>query len=108
MISIQKIHFPADCEVVHNYFFDYDPVNEFNEADSIEYLSEDLFQCAFPKEDIIVDLGWYGDLKTNKGEFRVNIIQNENWEIPVNIINSKSVAEMKEIITKILDYYSSS
>ena len=105
MIKIQEIDFPLDCTITNNDFYTYDPVNAFNEADSLKYLNEDLLQCAFPKEDMIIDLGWYGDINTNKGEFRINVINLENWEIPFNVIYSKSVEEIKELLTKILLYY---
>jgi hypothetical protein len=105
MIEIQTIDFPLDCRLINNDFYNYDPVNSFNEADSSKYLNEDLLQCTFPIDDLIIDLGWYGDLKSSKGEFRIYIIQNENWEIPFNIIHSKSVEETKDLLTKILQYY---
>ena len=106
MISIQKINFPFDCEIINNDFYNYDPLSSFNEADNLKYLNEDLLQCAFPGEDIVIDLGWYGDIISNKGEFKIYIIKNENWEIPINIIHSKSVLEIKTLLNKILQYYS--
>jgi hypothetical protein len=107
MIQIQEINFPLDCMVIHHDFYDYDPKISFNEADSLKYLNEDLLQCKFPLVDIIIDLGWYGDVILNKGEFRIHIIKSENWEIPSNIIYPKSVDETKELLTKILQYYTS-
>lgn len=105
MIKIQSINFPLDCEIVNHDFYNYDPLNKYVKADSIKYLNEDLLQCSFPEDEIIIDLGWYGDITTNTGEFRIYIIQNENWEIPFNIIHSKSVTETTELLIKILDYY---
>ncbi|MBL4746457.1 MAG: hypothetical protein JKY08_08820 [Flavobacteriaceae bacterium] len=106
MISIQKIKVPEDCNIIVNEFYNYDPKKAFTEADNYRYLSEDLFQCAFPEEGLIIDLGWYGDLKTNTGEFKIDIILKENWEIPMHTIYSNSVREIKELLLKILDYYS--
>lgn len=105
MIRIQKINFPTDCILINNDFYSYDPLLSFNEADSLKYLNEDLLQCSFPEDDIIIDLGWYGDIISNNGEFKIYIIQNENWEIPFNIIYSKSAEEIKNLLTKILHYY---
>ena len=105
MIQIQEIDFPLDCKVIYNDFHSYDPVNSFNEADSSKYLNEDLLQFSFPKEDMIIDLGWYGDIISNKGEFRIYIIKNENWEHPFNIIYSKSAQEIKNHLTKIMLYF---
>jgi len=55
---------------------------------------------------MIIDLGWYGNLKTNEGEFRIYIVINENWEYPFNVIHSKSVDEIKTLLTKTLEYCS--
>lgn len=108
MIRIQEIDFPPDCKIVNNDFYSYDPVNSFNEVDSLKYLNEDLLQCSFPAEHMIIDVGWYGDIITNKGEFRIYIIEYENWQIPFNIIHSKSVEETKDLLNKILEYYTQS
>ena len=105
MIKIQDINFPEDCQIVNHDFYDYNPLDSYNKPDSLKYLNEDLLQCSFPEDEVIIDLGWYGDITANKGEFRIHIIQNENWEIPFNIIHSKSVDETKELLIKILDYY---
>lgn len=106
MIEIQEIDFPVDCKVINNDFYTYDPENEFTEADSLKYLSEDLLQCSFPLDHTIIDLGWYGNRKTNIGEFRVQVIQHENWDVPFNTTYSKSVEEAKAIFTKVLQYFS--
>lgn len=107
MIEIQEINFPSDCEIINNDFYDYDPLTSFNKADSKQYLHEDLLQCSFPIDHLIIDLGWYGDVNSNQGEFRIQVIQNENWDNPFNVIYSKSSEEVKEILTKILHYYTS-
>ena len=62
MISLQKIDFPSDCIITRHNFHNYDPQNDFSEESNFDYLSEDLLQCSFPEERIIVDLGWYGDI----------------------------------------------
>jgi hypothetical protein len=108
MIEIQNIEFPKDCKVIKNEFYNYDPEKSYNKSDSLDYLSEDILQCSFPEDEMNIDLGWYGDLITNKGEFRIYMIKNENWEIPFNIIHSKSVGEITKMLNKILEYYTSS
>ena len=105
MIQLQKIDFPADCIINKHVFHNYDPVNSFSEEESFNYLSEDLLQCTFPDENLTIDLGWYGSLISSEGEFKIQIIQGENWEIPVNVIHSKSVEEITILLNKILDYY---
>lgn len=105
MIKIQEIDFPLDCKIISNEFYSYDPVNSFNEEDSVKYLSEDLLQCSFPVDHLVIDLGWYGDIISNKGEYRIHIIINENWDFPSNVIHSKSTEEIKDLLNKILQYY---
>lgn len=105
MITIQEINFPSDCRIINHDFYTYDPAKSFNEKHSLNYLNEDLLQCSFPEDDIIIDLGWYGDVLSNKGEFRIYIIKNENWEIPFNVFYSKFPEEISSILTKIFDYY---
>lgn len=105
MIKLQDIEFPKDCKIVKHDFHNYDPLNSYSEEASFDYLSEDLLQCSFPEENMVIDLGWYGDLVSNKGEFRIYIIEDENWEVPVNVIHSKSVEEITILLNRILDYY---
>lgn len=107
MYSKQEIILPIDCFLVNHDFYNYDPKLSFNIEDSVKYLNEDLFQCKFPLESLIIDLGWYGETTSSKGEFRIYIIQNENWEIPLNIIHSSSVEETRDLLNKILQYYTS-
>ena len=106
MIEIQEISIPEDCRIINHDFYTYDPLNAFNEADSYKYLNEDIFQCVFPEQNLIVDVGWFGDIPSNRGEFRIHIIINENWDFPFNVIHSKSVEEVKELLHKIFKYYS--
>lgn len=107
MIELQTLQTPKDCVILHHEFYNYEPAESFEESLSIQYLSENLFQCYFPNEHLKIDLGWYGDIIQNKGEFRIQIIVNENWEHPFQVIYSKSAAETKGLILNILKYYSS-
>jgi len=108
MIKLQEINFPIDCKINQHDFYSYDPSISFNEADSVKYLSEDLLQCSYPVDDLVIDLGWYGDVVSNKGEFRIYIVQNENWDFPFNVVHSKSLDEITNLLTKILQYYTRS
>jgi hypothetical protein len=107
MIILQEIGSPRNGKITNHDFYDYDPLHAFDEANSLKYLSEDLLQCYFPEDDVKVDLGWYGDILANTGEFRIYIIESENWEYPVKVIYSKSVEEIKTLLNNILQYYAS-
>jgi hypothetical protein len=108
MIKLQEFNFPADCVIINHEFYDYDPEKDYKLEDSIEYLDEDLLQVEFPEDDMVIDLGWFGDLFSNKGEFKISMIQNGNWEIPLEVLYFKSVEEVKEMLNKIFIYYTSS
>lgn len=107
MIELQQIDFPTDCIVIHHEFYTYDPVNCYTESDNLDYLFEDLLQCKFEEDNMIIDLGWYGNIADNDGGFKIQMIKDQNWEIPFNVIHSKSVVEVKDILIKILNYYTS-
>ncbi|MEN8927773.1 MAG: hypothetical protein ABF242_07915 [Flavobacteriales bacterium] len=105
MIEIQEIESPKNGLITRHIFSTYNPVNDFNIKHSLLYLTEDLFQCYFPQEDIKIDLGWYGKPQDNEGEFRIYIIQSENWEFPVEIVYSKDVVEIKTLLENVLTYF---
>lgn len=104
--TLIEISLPEDCRFINHDFYEYDPENSFNEKYSLLYLNEDLFQCVFPEQNLIIDIGWFGDKTLNLGEFRIHVIMNENWDFPFQVIHSKSVTEVKELLMKILKYYS--
>ena len=105
MIVLQEITIPENCEIKEHEFYTYDPLNAFARLNSLKYLNENLFQCYFPEEDIIIDLGWYGDAVANDGEFRIQVIKNEYWDNPVKVFNSTSIDEIKNLLIKIMEFY---
>lgn len=107
MFSIQHIATPDDCKILNHEFYNYDPKESFELIHNVKYLSENLFQCVFPEQHLKIDLGWYGDVIENKGEFKIQIIVNENWEHPFNVIYPKSMQEINTILQRIFKYYSS-
>ena len=107
MIELQEIQIPTDCRIIHHEFYTYEPETEIEEELNHKYLSENLFQCIFPEHHLKIDLGWYGNYSSRSGEFRIQLIVNENWEHPFNTIYSKSAMEVKELLHNIFNYYSS-
>jgi len=99
----QEIEVPDSFTVVKHDFYNYDPVSEFNEIENLLYLNEDLFQASYPENDLIIDLGWYGDVRKNKGHYELKLIQNNHWDGPVSTIHAKSLNEITEILTKTLN-----
>ncbi len=97
--TLQKLAIPIGCTVVKNEFSTYNPQTEFSEEVSLTDLTEDLLQFSFNNGALVVDLGWYGDYKTNEGFYRLVVIKNTDWDNPLRQETSKSQVE----ITKQLD-----
>lgn len=97
---LQSLIIPKGFRIIKNNFTTYNPENEFSEGDNLFNLNEDLLQIKLENSNIVVDLGWYGEISTNKGEFRIYVIQNSNWDKPVIIESSKS----QETITIRLEF----
>ncbi|KIA97672.1 hypothetical protein OA93_11770 [Flavobacterium sp. KMS] len=101
-LELQKFRMPIDCKIIENKFYTYDPELEYAEENNLFYLCEDLLQIKLERLDLIVDLGWYGNVSKNNGIFKIYIIKNENWEHPVKIEASKSQKEITRKLEEIL------
>ncbi len=97
--KLQPLIIPNGCRVTKNDFTTYDPEIDFTEERNLYNLTEDLLQIEFDYSNLIIDLGWYGEISSNNGNFRIYVIKNEDWENPIRILNSKS----QKIITKKLE-----
>jgi len=89
-----KIDVPECFLISKNVLTDYNPQTNYSEDDSLIYLQEDLFQTTNESTGITIDLGWYGNVITNEGSFKIYIVKDFDWEKPVKIIESKSVQEI--------------
>ena len=99
---LQDLKIPRNCKVIKNHFSTYDPDTEFTEEKNLYYLQEDLLQIYFPDLDMTVDLGWYGDTSNNKGEFKILVIKNSDWENPIKMKSSSSQKTINRYLEKIL------
>lgn len=95
--------FPSSFKIIKNEFYSYDPSLMFEEDLSLEYLSEDLLQIHLDDKNTTIDLGWYGNLGTNNGAFKIYVIKNQDWENPLKIETSKSLKEISEKLRSIID-----
>lgn len=93
---------PDSFVVVKHDFFAYDPSTEFNEIENLLYLNEDLFQARFDENELIIDLGWYGDVRKNAGHFELKLIQHNHWDDPISTIPAKTLDEATEILVRTL------
>lgn len=97
--KLQPLIIPSGCRIVKNDFTTYDPEIDFTEDRNLYYLTEDLLQIELDYSNLIIDLGWYGEIFSNKGEFKVYVIENEDWDNPLKVEKSKS----QKIITEKLE-----
>lgn len=99
-LNLQQLLIPNHCKVLKNSFSTYDPEIDYSEEKNLFYLTEDLLQIEFG--NLILDLGWYGEISTNEGEFKIYLIQNQDWENPIITKSSKSQKVIKETLEEIL------
>jgi hypothetical protein len=95
-MELQKFTIPENCRIIRNNFSTYDPEKEYSEEKNILYLTEDLLQIEVGNQNLLIDLGWYGEIHSNQGEFKLFVIKNQDWENPLVTESSKS----QKIITK--------
>jgi hypothetical protein len=93
-----------DFQIIKNEFYQYNPKTEFTFEKSELFLQEDLLQIKYPKENITVDLGWYGDAANNKGVFKLYLIQGIDWENPVLELLANSSEEIHQKLVEVLNY----
>ena len=100
--SLINIEVPDSFDLVKHDFYTYDPSTEFSEIENLMYLNEDLFQASFAENDLIVDFGWYGNVKKNDGQFKLQLIQNNHWDNPVTTIPSTGLDQAVQILERTL------
>lgn len=62
-------------------------------------LKEDMFQASKKgKDNVILDIGWYGDTEQLEGEFIVYLIIDYNWEAPLIRISTRDLDVLKHYI----------
>ena len=98
--QLQDLKIPSGYNIEFNSFFTYDPESEYSEKDNIMYLSEDLFQCVYQPKKIIVDLGWYGEIHSNDGEFKIYVVANQDWDNPLRTVKAKSLSKITNTPSK--------
>jgi hypothetical protein len=107
-MTLEKIKIPEQIKVIQNYFMTYNPLTEYSEEKSLNNLTEDISQFELKKNNVIIDLGWYGDFETNDGFFRIRVIRDSNWDNPIKDFKSGNQKEIKVQLEKILEEVSTS
>lgn len=99
-LNLQRLSIPNQCKVLKNSFSTYDPQIEYTEEKNLLYLSEDLLQIEVG--NLLIDLGWYGEISNNNGQFKIFVIKNQDWENPIQTESSKSQKIIKKTLENIL------
>jgi len=69
------------------------------------YLKEDLLQVEYSNEllsSVIIDLGWYEN-ESKDGNFKIFIIQHNDWDNPIFVIEFKTVSDLKYQLDRAID-----
>ena len=104
--QLQPLIIPNGCQIAKNDFTTYNPETDFTVERNLYHLSEDLLQIEFEKSNLIIDLGWYGDILKNIGAFKIYVIEHINWEKPIKVEESKSQIIITKKLERILLEYS--
>ena len=102
-IKIEDFLFPQNCKINRNVFSNYNPETDFSEEKNLYYLTEDLLQIEIESLNLIIDLGWYGEISNNNGEFKIFVVESKDWENPSFTESSKSQIIIKEKLEKIIE-----
>ncbi len=76
---MNKITIPSGFKVIKNEFL-------FENSDS-DY-NEDILQIEHISTKLIVDLGWYGDIVSKVGGYKIYVIKDRDWDSPINTLSS--------------------
>jgi hypothetical protein len=104
---LQPLRIPSGFKIEWNEFYAYDPSTEYDEKDHLHYLTEELLQLKYHQEELVVDLGWYGDTSRREGYFQLLLLRGLRWEEPLVRITSPSLTQitdkLEDLIWKIHD-----
>lgn len=103
LFKLQALRIPTGWVVGLNKFYEIEPTKmDENDILSLLDFTEDILQITHKHEDIIVDLGWYPDMDP-KGNFRLVLIKNQDWQNPIEIFESRSSEEVRDKIDDFLE-----
>lgn len=92
---------------LHSSVVIYDTISWLTEDDRLNSescyeLSEDLLQIEFKDKNLLIDVGWYNPFQTKQGFFRIELIQNMNWERPLFKRNFRKINTLKRQISQLI------
>ena len=97
--EIQPLRLLAGWTVEFNGFYQCDP-NNCSNFDA--YFTEDLLQLSNSRFNLVIDLGWYGDIN---GTYKLFLVKNCNWEKPLEVVSTRNPAVIIEKIELWSNYY---
>lgn len=92
--ELQPLRITSGWKIEFNNFCECDPDNC---DDFSDYFIEDLLQLQHTKCNLLIDLGWFPNMDEN-GQYCLWLIQNFNWEAPLELFKSR---DRTAIINKI-------
>ncbi len=107
VINWEDICMQYDVLITWNTFI-FDTSKTMQEHIDHLMLSDDLLQIVINQEDnIIFDVG-YPDFLNENGFFEIYLIKHFDWDKPLEHYVTKDIFEVKQILEKSLEKYSSS
>ena len=103
LLKLQALRIPTGWVVSQNKFYEIEPI-EVDPNDTLLWLdfTQDILQIQHKHESIIIDLGWYPDMDP-KGNFRLVLIKNLDWQNPIETFETRSAEEVKNKIEYFLE-----
>jgi len=98
--ELQPLRIQTGWTVQWNNFTQYD-MSLHGPEDAFE-LHEDLLQLYHEKADLTIDLGWYPSYDVS-GHYLLLLVKNQNWNRPLEAVETKSKAEVISRIEKWVD-----
>ncbi|WP_143288153.1 hypothetical protein [Calothrix rhizosoleniae] len=101
-LKLYPLRIPTGWKVTHNRFYEFDP----HQNPTLEGVYQDnpwlvfvenLLQLQHTPYPFLIDLGWYPEADP-KGNFRLSLIKNQDWNQPLRIYESKSGSAIVEKI----------
>ncbi len=93
---------------LHSAVVTYDTISWLTEdyrlnSESFYELTDDLLQIEFKDKNLLIDVGWYNPFQTKHGFFRIELIQNMDWERPLFKRNFRKINTVKQQISQLIN-----
>lgn len=103
----EKVEFnlPVQWKLNYNKLLKADPDKISSKDDKIwDEFSEDIVNMVNSEHNILLDVGWYPEFTSN-GHYGLVVIENNEWQRPIEAFVTRSIEELTEKITLFINKY---